>query len=215
MKTLIGIISAIGALGYGTSLIGLVRVAQWRSPTLQLWSIGFAAGLVTWLALRHRLSFFSIFEHELTHLIFSILMFQRPHSFYASRFRGHVSCDRGNFIDGLAPYYFPTFAFVLIAIYPLVKPQAHPYFFPLLGFTTGYHVVTNISEFSPREADVRRYGLVFSLIFCSFAGIVTFGFLFMFAQGEFSAGLVFLKAGLQNIANYGHLAVAQLATFWS
>jgi hypothetical protein len=123
-------------------------------------------------------------------------MLQRPSSFYASARRGHVSCDRGNFIDGLAPYFFPTFSYLLLALYPLLKSSAHSFFFPLLGFLTGYHIVSNIAEFKLRESDIRRYGPLFSLVFCIFAGILAFGFLLAFVAGGFDGGLRFLTRGL-------------------
>ena len=128
-------------------------------------------------------------------------MFQKPSSFYASEKRGHVSCDKGNFIDGLAPYFFPTFSYILLALYPLLKPSAHAFFFPLLGFLTGYHTVSNIGEFKPRESDIRRYGPLFSFVFCIFSGILAFGFLLAFVAGGFRGGLRFLTGGLGQAGN--------------
>ena len=199
MRALVGIVSVVGIVAYGKALILMLRYAPLELPLFRSWAIGVAVGFLTWIILRKALSFFTVFEHELTHLIFSLMMFQRPHSFYASNHRGHVACDRGNFIDGLAPYFFPTFAYLLLALYPLLKPKSHPYFYPILGFMTGYHLISNIGEFSPREADIRRYGVVFSLVFSVFAGIVTFGFIVAFVANGFAGGLEFLRAGLGNV----------------
>jgi hypothetical protein len=174
----------------------MCRTGLFEIPQFKAAFIGFVAGAGLWLVLGRRLNFFSVFEHELTHLIFSLLMFQRPSSFYASEKRGHVACDRGNFIDGLAPYFFPTFSYILLALYPLLKPSAHTVFFPLLGFLTGYHIVSNIAEFKPRESDIRKCGTLFSFVFCLFAGIVTFGFLLAFVTGGFGGGLRFLLRGV-------------------
>ena len=196
LKTVLGIISVIGAIAYGTIVIFMCRTDLFEIDQFRAAFIGFVVGAGLWLVLGRQLRFFSVFEHELTHLVFSLLMFQKPSSFYASEGRGHVACDRGNFIDGLAPYFFPTFSYLLLALYPLLKPSAHVVFFPLLGFLTGYHIVSNMAEFKPRESDIKKCGALFSFVFCIFAGIVTFGFLFAFVIGGFSGGARFLLRGV-------------------
>jgi hypothetical protein len=196
LKTAVGIIAVAGAVAYGATVFFMCQADLFEIPQFKRAFIGFILGAGLWLVLGRRLSFFSVFEHELTHLVFSLLMFQKPSSFYASEKRGHVSCDRGNFIDGLAPYFFPTFSYFLLALYPLLKPSAHGVFYPALGFLTGYHIISNIGEFKPRESDIKKCGALFSLVFCLFAGIVTFGFLLAFVIGGFSGGARFLLRGV-------------------
>ena len=195
MKTVIAVLSLLGSAAYGVAVRDLLSTHLFEIQAFQLSLVGFVAGMGIWLLLRRKLNFFSVFEHELTHLVFSLIMFQRPRSFYASDRKGHVTCDRGNFIDGLAPYFFPTFSYILLGFYPLLKREAQGYFFPLLGLLTGYHLVSNIAEFKPAESDIRRYGIGFSLVFCIFAGIVTFGFILAFVLGGFGGGLRFIIAG--------------------
>jgi hypothetical protein len=195
MKPVLGIISIIGAAAYGMAVVRLCDPAFLEMPHVKASLAGFLLGAGIWLVLGRKLSFFNIFEHEFTHLVFGLLMFQRPRSFYASERRGSVSSDSGNFIDGLAPYYFPTFSYMLLALYPLLKTSAHDYFYPVLGFLTGYHLVSNFTEFGIRQSDVRRAGAVFSIVFCVFAGTLAFGFLLAFVLGGFTGGLKFLGAG--------------------
>jgi hypothetical protein len=201
LRFTIAVVSIMGLLAYGWATVSLcesriIEIGQFRSAF-----IGLVTGAGLWLGLRKRLGFFSVFEHELTHLIFSILMFQRPRSFYASERRGHVSCDRGNFVDGLAPYFFPTFSYLLLTIYPLLKTSAHTYFYPALGFLTGYQVIAKLGEFRPGQSDIRRYGTVFSVLFCTFAGILAFGFLLAFMIGGSTGGIEFLKSGWHRAAS--------------
>lgn len=212
MKFIIGLISVIGAVAYGIALAGLYDSGLFAIPQFKAAFIGFVIGAGVWAALGRRLGFFGTFEHELTHLIFSILMFQRPSSFYASEKRGHVSCDSGNFIDGLAPYYFPTFSYILLGLYPLLKSTSHAYFYPLLGFLTGYHLVSNITEFELRQSDVRKSGALFSIVFCTFAGILAFGFIVAFVISGFRGGLDFLAAGWHNTGDLAQSAVRLIAT---
>jgi hypothetical protein len=200
-KLLLGVISLVGAIAYGMAITGMYDSGLFEVPQFKAAFIGFAAGALVWLVLSRKLAFFATFEHELTHLIFSILMFQRPRSFYASERKGHVASDSGNFVDGLAPYFFPTFSYVLLGIYPLLRSSAQTVFYPLLGFFTGFHLVSNIMEFEPRQSDIRKAGLVFSFLFCAFAGAVAFGFIAAFVIGGFRGGLDFLMIGAQNVAD--------------
>jgi hypothetical protein len=195
MRFLIGMVSVIGAVSYGKAIwrlwdSSLLEVPQFRAAVL-----GFVIGAAVWVILGRKLAFFGVFEHEFTHLIFGLLMFQRPRSFYASENRGHVMTQGGNFIDRLAPYYFPTYSYMLLAVFPLLKPGAYRYFYSLLGLMTGYHLVSNIAEFGFRQSDIKSSGSLFSLVFCIFAAIVTFGFLTAFVVGGFRGGLDFLVTG--------------------
>jgi hypothetical protein len=199
LKAILGVISVVGSIAYGLTIIFMFQTGLFEIPQFKSAFIGFVAGVVLWMILGRKLNFFGVFEHELTHLIFSLLMFQKPSSFYASKRRGHVACDKGNFIDGLAPYFFPTFSYILLALYPLLKPSAHGVFFPLLGFFTGYHIISNIAEFKPRESDIRKYGALFSFVFCLFAGTLAFGFLMAFVIGGFGGGLRFLLRGVLEV----------------
>jgi hypothetical protein len=200
LRLLLGVISLAGAIAYCMAIAGMYDSGLFEVPQFKAAFIGFVVGALLWLVLSRWLAFFATFEHELTHLIFSILMFQRPRSFYASERKGHVASDSGNFIDGLAPYYFPTFSYVLLGIYPLLRSSAQMLFYPVLGFFTGFHLVSNVMEFELGQSDIRKAGVVFSFLFCTFAGAVTFGFIAAFVIGGFRGGLDFLAIGAQNIA---------------
>lgn len=195
MRFIVGIISVIGSVAYGTALWDLWDSSLLELPRFEAALLGFIVGAAVWAIFRRKLAFFGVFEHESTHLIFGLMMFQRPRSFYASDHRGHVATEGGNFIDNLAPYFFPTFSYMLLAVFPLLKPWAHPYFYPVLGLVTGYHLVSNISEFGFRQADVRKSGVLFSLVFCIFAALVAFGFITAFTIGGFRGGIDFLADG--------------------
>jgi hypothetical protein len=211
VRRIVAIVSLVGLVGYSVVFVSLCTSGLFEIDNFRAAFLGLLIGVGLWIILGRRLNFFSVFEHELTHLIFSLVMFQKPRSFYASERRGHVTCERGNFIDGLAPYYFPTFSYLILALYPLLKPTAHPYFFPVLGFTTGYHIVSNIAEFKPRESDIRRYGVAFSLVFCLFAGVLTVGFLLGFVKEGFGGGLDFIAAGWRAV---GAMMLALLRRAW-
>jgi hypothetical protein len=202
MKFIIGTISVIGSIAYGKTIWGLWDSSLLEAPQFRAALVGFLIGAAAWALLGRKLAFFGVFEHELTHLIFGLIMFQRPRSFYASDRRGHVTTEGGNFIDNLAPYYFPTFSYMLLAVFPLLKPGAYLYFYSLLGLVTGYHLVSNIAEFGFRQSDIRRSGPLFSLVFCLFAAVLAFGFLTAFIIAGFRGGIDFLAAGVWEARNF-------------
>lgn len=197
MKFMLGVMSVAGTAAYGTALWRLWDSSLLDLPQARAAAIGFLAGAVIWAAFGRKLGFFGIFEHEFTHLVFGLLMFQRPKSFYASARKGHVTSEGSNFIDTLAPYYFPTFSYILLVVFPLLRPSAHLYFYPILGLATGYHLISNVTEFGFRQPDVRRSGAAFSLVFCIFAALLAFGFLAGFVIGGFRGGLDFIVLGWQ------------------
>jgi hypothetical protein len=202
MKFIIGIVAVIGSIAYGTALWKLWDSSLLEVPVFRTALLGFVMGAAVWAILGRKLAFFGVFEHELTHLVFGLLMFQRPRSFYASDNRGHVMTEGGNFIDNLAPYYFPTFSYMLLAVFPLLKAGAYPYFYAVLGFVTGYHLVSNVTEFGFRQSDIRRTGALFSVVFCIFAGILAFGFVTAFVIAGFHGGLSFVIAGVREARDF-------------
>jgi hypothetical protein len=202
MKFILGVISVAGSVAYGKALWHLWDSSLLDLPQFKAASVGFLLGAAVWMVFGRKLAFFGVFEHELTHLIFGLLMFQRPRSFYASDHRGHVTTEGSNFVDNLAPYYFPTFSYILLAVFPLLKPSAYTYFYPVLGFATGFHLISNITEFRFGQSDIRRSGRAFSFVFCIFAGLLAFGFLAGFIIEGFSGGLDFLALGWQTARDF-------------
>jgi hypothetical protein len=195
VKLVLGLVSLAGTAVFGQVLWHLWQPGLLELPHFRGALAGFLLGAVVWAVWRKRLGFFGVFEHEITHMIFGLLMFQRPRSFYASDRKGHVTTEGSNFVDILAPYYFPTFSYMLLAVYPLLKPGAHPYFFPVLGVVTGYHLISNITEFGFAQPDIRRSGAAFSVVFSIFAGILAFGFVAAFTIRGFEGGLDFFRMG--------------------
>jgi hypothetical protein len=215
MKFTLGIASLLGAIAYGMAIGKLWDSSLLALPHVRAAMIGFLIGAAVWVFLGRRLSFFGVFEHELTHLIFGLLMFQRPRSFYASEHKGHVTTEGSTFIDSLAPYYFPTFSYVLLAIYPLLRPSAYGVFYPILGAVTGYHLISNMTEFGFKQADIRRSGVLFSVIFILFAATLSFGFVAGFVIRGFGGGLDFLVQGwheVRNLSAQGFYALIGLFT---
>ena len=90
----------------------------------QLWAGAefwfFTLGAVLWL-----IAFFGlprpviiyVFGHELTHVLWVWLMGGRVSKFRVSSDGGHIVTNRTNFLIALAPYFFPLYSVLAIAVY--------------------------------------------------------------------------------------------------
>lgn len=213
-KVIVGIISVIGGAAYASVLVSMMGRGLLDLPNVEVALIGFVSGALFWTVLRKKLGFFGVFEHEFTHLVMGLLMFQKPEAFFATATRGHVRVGGKNFLVDLAPYYFPTFSIILLLVFPLLKPSAYPVYFAVLGFITGYHLVSQIIDFKFYQGDIRVSGKAFSVVFCLFASLLTYGFIFAFVVGGYRGGWEFIKAGLPAAGRMLSRGWKYLRAFW-
>lgn len=213
-KVIVGLISLVGAITYAFVLISMLDTSLLIIPHVETALVGFVSGALFWIVMRQKLGFFGVFEHEFTHLVMGLLMFRKPEAFFATAKRGHVRVGGKNFLVDLAPYYFPTFSVILLLVFPLLKESAYLVYFPVLGFITGYHLVSKIFDFKFYQGDIRVSGRVFSVVFCLFAGILAFGFIFAFVVGGYRGGWEFIKAGVPEAGRLLTLGWMYLREFW-
>jgi hypothetical protein len=213
-KAAIGIISALGAAAYASVIISMMKLSLLDRPSVEIALIGFVSGALFWIVLRKKLGFFGVFGHEFAHLVMGLLMFQKPEAFFATASRGHVRVGGKNFLVDLAPYYFPTFSVVLLLVFPLLKASAYPVYFAVLGFVTGYHLISQIIDFKFYQGDIRVSGKAFSVLFCLFASLLAFGFIFAFVVGGYRGGWEFIKAGVPEAGRLLELGWNKLCAFW-
>ena len=154
----------------------------------------FFAGLFTYLIL---LAIFQqpirtyIFGHELTHVLWVWIFGGRVRGFKASAAKGQVRASKSNFLIFLAPYFFPLYSILAIALYLGLQ-----YFFPLpsglkilgfvLGFTWAFHITFTVYVLIQGQPDVWATGRVFSLPFIYVANVVVLACLIIFSSPELS-----------------------------
>ena len=194
IKFLFFIISPFGIYIYGKEFLNLFLYQHaYTLPNVQVFLTGLIPTSLLWFILGSKLTFFHVFEHEFTHMIIGLLFFKKPRVFIASEYGGAVELYGGNFIITLAPYFFPTFSYLLLLIFPLLNPSFYNYFYLSLGIITGYHISSTLIEFDFGQPDIITSGIVFSLLFCLFMNILTLGFLFYFVAYGFKGGVEFLR----------------------
>lgn len=184
-KGLAIVVFCVLSAGYMVSILELVPPLLAFPVSFKSFCYGGLVFLMVWGLFKKRFYAFSVFEHELTHILVAKLFFLKtlhfdvsPRKHIAGRVvvgvEGHGILTR--FISvffSLAPYYVPTITLVVFAFYPLLSPKAFPLFFFAVGFTVTYHLFTTCLEFGFHQADIQKHGEYFSTV-CILLGNIVF-----------------------------------------
>ncbi|MBR4932151.1 MAG: hypothetical protein IKZ02_03900 [Alphaproteobacteria bacterium] len=127
-------------------------------------------------------SFFTIAEHELTHMLFAVLTFHKPKGLDIEQgVGGYFSFEgEGNWLVALAPYFFPTFTVALMlgfGMYQQFEPKLPDYWLILFGIFIGYHFIVTLFEIHPKQTDFIVAGPVFTICFIPTANLLMYGML--------------------------------------
>jgi hypothetical protein len=181
-------------------------------PQVKLFGYGGLAFLIFWFLFKKRFMYaFSVFEHELTHILIAKMFFLKTLHFEVSP-RKHIEGQvvvgvegRGFFTRiisvffSLAPYYIPTLMLLVFVSYPFLGPRMHPLFLFFVGFTAMYHLLTTFLEFGFHQADIQRHGEYFSTAFVLLGNIIFFGIALVVVIYGFRDVPGFLVSGILNV----------------
>lgn len=131
-------------------------------------------------------SFFAIMEHELTHMLFAVLTFHKPRGLDVDQDRGGSFSfeGRGNWLIALAPYFFPTFWFVIVLFMPLFLPffgKEPEFYVSLLGIFMGYNFISTLLSIHPKQTDFKVAGYLFTALFLPGVTCLKYGILFCYS----------------------------------
>lgn len=110
-----------------------------------------------------------VFGHELTHAVWVMAMGGRVHRFHVTRQGGHILADKTNTWIALAPYFFPIYSVLVIALYGVLSlfMDVTPYrrwLFGWIGFTWAFHMTYTCWMITKGQPDLHYGGTFFSLI---------------------------------------------------
>ena len=184
----------------------------------QLWAGAefwfFTLGAVLWL-----IAFFGlprpviiyVFGHELTHVLWVWLMGGRVSKFRVSREGGHIVTNRTNFLIALAPYFFPLYSVLAIAVYGIASLffNVAPYgqlLYATLGVTWAFHLTFTCWMIPKNQTDLSDHGAFFSLVVIYLMNLILLSVMLVLASrqitfADFGADL------LANISNFSHHVV--------
>ncbi len=204
-KALCWIAAPFGIFAYGMLLFRETEQTLLLHSSCRYAGYGFTVGCLLWPLASRFLTFYQVFIHELTHLVMGLLFFKKPKRLMASDEGGLVDMYGGNFVITLAPYFFPLVSFVLVLVAPLLNTAFLDYYYILLGFFTGAHIVSVALQFRPHQPDIRETGLVFSLLFCTAGNIIILTGILGFLVNEYAGIWLYLRQGFSEAVTAGQI----------
>jgi hypothetical protein len=145
-------------------------VAQrlWAGEEFWFFSLGALLWLIAFFGLPRPILLY-VFGHELTHALWVWLMGGRVSRFRVSRDGGHILTSRTNFWIALAPYFFPLYSILAIALYGMsgLFVDVQPYgrlLYGVIGGTWAFHFSFTCWMIPKNQTDLRDHGTFFSLI---------------------------------------------------
>lgn len=155
-----------------TFFTGFARAAVtqrlWAGEAFWFFSLGAVLWLIAFFGLP-RLLVVYVFGHELTHALWVWLMGGRVTQFNVSRDGGYVVTNKTNFWIALAPYFFPIYSLLAIAVYGGLSLcfDVQPYgrwLYTVLGVTWAFHLTFTCWMVPKNQTDLRSHGTFFSLV---------------------------------------------------
>jgi len=149
----------------------LGRVLRESGNADTVW-VAILSGASCWLAvflLLPKPMWLYVVGHELTHAIWTWLFGGKVRKFSASAKGGHVVVTKSNFLIALAPYFFPLYAVLVVAVFlggNLTWNWRHylVWFHLLLGAAYAFHVTLTFHVLKSSQSDVTEQGYLFSAV---------------------------------------------------
>jgi len=180
---------AILSLVFGFALVKTLLSGSWMLSQLldnyPFWT-GIGGYFLAWTYIFKKPvwgSWFSTFEHELTHVLFAWMTLHRAKISKVTHSDGGYMTYQGmgNWLIMLSPYFFPTFSFLLILAHVFFGFSELIYQ-AVLGVSVSYHAISTYHETHKGQTDLQESGLVFS--WCVLPGLNLYFYLLILATLE-------------------------------
>jgi hypothetical protein len=140
----------------------------WAAEPFWFFSLGAVLWLIIFFGLPRPIVLY-VFGHELTHAIWVWLMGGRVSRIRVGRDGGHILTNRTNFWIALAPYFFPFYSILAIAIFGglSIFYNMQPYgrlLYAVIGATWAFHLTFTCWMIPKSQSDLRDHGTFFSLV---------------------------------------------------
>ncbi|HEY0368355.1 MAG TPA: hypothetical protein VGC85_02045 [Chthoniobacterales bacterium] len=160
----------------------------WAAEEFWFFSLGAVLWLIAFFGLPRPLLVY-VFGHELTHALWVWLMGGRVSKFKVGREGGHIITDRNNFWISLAPYFFPLYSIIVIAIYGALSFafNMQPYgrvLYALIGITWAFHFTFTLWMIPKSQTDLTQNGTFFSLVLIYFMNLLLISVLLVLASPQ-------------------------------
>ena len=110
-----------------------------------------------------------VFGHELTHALWTWLFGGRVTKFKAGAKGGYVVTTKTNFLIALAPYFFPVYVALVLAVFAIGHwmwnwREYFVFCHLLIGAAYAFHVTLTFHILKTRQSDITSQGYLFSAV---------------------------------------------------
>lgn len=164
--------------------------------------IGFFVGIIAYSGclllliipkVRHNLTWFMKFTHELTHTLAALLFFAKIQEFVVKARRCYVyyEANRLGYIPiTLAPYCIPIYTFMLLP-FRFFGDNSYMFVFDILiAFTYAFHVHSFIKDTRPSQDDIQGCGLARSATYIAATHLIILSLLLATPAGGVMKALI-------------------------
>jgi len=178
----------------------------WAGEEFWFFSLGAVLWLIAFLGLPRPIVLY-VFGHELTHALWVLLMGGHVSRFRVGREGGHVVTNRNNFWIALAPYFFPLYSILAIAIYGALSLflNMQPYgrlLYAIIGATWAFHLTFTCWMIPKNQTDLSDQGTLFSLVVIYLMNLLLLSVMLILASPQIS----FVAFGVDLLTNLSHFA---------
>ena len=164
--------------------LALLKVLHESGSADMTW-IPLLAGAACWIVifcLLPKPMWIYVFGHELTHALWTWLFGGEVKKMKVTSSGGHVVISKTNFVIALAPYFFPLYVVLVVAVFALGNLiwNWHGYrvwFHLCVGAAYAFHVTLTFHILQTRQSDITSQGYLFSsvMIFLGNICVLMFG----------------------------------------
>jgi hypothetical protein len=188
----------------------------WAGEEFWFFSLGVLLWLISFFGLPRPVILY-VFGHELTHALWVLLMGGRVSRFRIGSDGGHIVTNRTNFWIALAPYIFPLYSILAIAIYGMLSLfyNMQPYgrlLYAIIGATWAFHFTFTCWMIPKKQTDLSDHGTFFSLVVIYLMNLLLLSVMLIFASPQ----ITFTGFGADlgaNIGNFLHWALDRFEAF--
>ena len=168
VKVILAILLLPVCIGAGQTLWMVMRACGGADITLVPTLAGAACWVVIYLLLPKPMWIY-VFGHELTHALWAWLFGGSVKKFKATPDGGHVVISKTNFLIALAPYFFPLYAAIVVALFAVGHLAWNwknylVWFHLLVGGAYSFHVTLTSHILKTRQSDITSQGYLFSAV---------------------------------------------------
>jgi hypothetical protein len=177
IKLLIGLFLLPFGWALSRAVFALLTALPSSSSGWTDWALpaGFAVSVLGFFVLPRPFRTY-VLAHELTHAVWGLLMGAKVGKMKVGPNGGHVMLSKSNFLISLAPYFFPFYTGLVIAVWFAAGfffdlSAVEPWWLAAVGLTWGFHVTFTVYMLSQCQPDVQENGRIFSYVIIYLANL--------------------------------------------